>query len=469
MISGRDTLREIDQHIHRANAEIESAAGRLEGLTRELNAIRVETAENFRQLARFRLDDLKADRLIGHLDEVDRTALGLLEKHREVEASIGDRIEAGQERQRALEKQRQTLQEERDAAGEALEERLRAVRARIGETEAYRQQKAKAEHAADVARKADQKASQAENDRAEKGRPYEEDSLFKYLWDRRYLTPDYRANPISRLLDGWVAGLLDFRKNRVNYHMLLEIPVRLRAHAARAAQTVDLEIQALETLERQAAEADGVPGLQKRLDQAEEKIHVLDDQIEQEEEVHRRLLAEREKLDAGEDGHSKQAFELILAELQREDLFELYGQARSTPRPEDDAIVTRIGQARERAREIEAEVRSTGEAVAERRKSLVELEALRRRFRRSSYDAYDSGFSPDLALSVLLGKVLGGLMGSDRAWQEIGRNQRRRGSDFGGFGGPARSGRGGFSRGGGRIGGRPGGFGGGGFRTGGRF
>jgi hypothetical protein len=289
-----------------------------------------------------------------------------------------------------------------------------------------------------------------------------------YLWNRRYLTPDYRANPIVRLLDAWVAKLIDFRRNRVNYHMLQEIPVRLRAHATKAAQTADPERQALETLERQAAEADGVPGLQERLDQADAAIHTLDAEIEKEEEDHRRLLEERERLDAGKDGHSRQAFELILAELQHEELSELVRQARSTPRPEDDAIVTRIGQARVRVREIEGEIRSAGEALAERRKALSELETLRNRFRRSSYDAYDTGFSSDLALSVLLGQVLGGLMGSDRAWDEIGRNRRPRGGGgFGGFGGPSRGGWGGFGRGG--IGGRPGGFGGGGFRTGGGF
>ncbi len=463
MIAGRDMLQEIDQHIDRANSEIESAGGHLEGLTRELNAVRLDTAEHFRQLARYRLDDLKAERLIGHLDDVDRIALALLEKHREAKAALSDRIAAVQERQRTLEKQRKTLQDARDAAGEALEERLKQVRARIGATEAYQQQKARADSAADVARKADEKAAQSENDRSEKGRPYEADSLFKYLWDRRFFTPDYRANPLLRLLDGWVARLIDFRKNRVNYHMLVEIPVRMRAHATKVAQTADLEIQALETIERQAAEADGVPALQKRLDQAEEQVHALDGEIEQEEERHRQLLEEREQLDAGEDGHSKQAFELILTELQREELSELYRQARSTPRPEDDALVARIGQARERVREIDADIRAANVAVTERRKALAELEALRRRFRQNSYDAYHSGFPSDFAMSVLLGQILGGVMGSDRAWQEIGRNQRSRGSrGFGGFGGPTRGGgSGGFRTGGG--------FGGGGFRTRGGF
>jgi len=64
---------------------------------------------------------------------------------------------------------------------------------------------------------------------------------------------------------------------------------------------------------------------------------------------------------------------------------------------------------------------------------------------------------------LLLGQILGGVMGSDRAWQEIGRNQRSRGSrGFGGFGGPTRGGgSGGFRTGGG--------LGGGGFRTRGGF
>ena len=462
MRSGRDTLQEINRHIRQAHVELESASGRLEELNRELTSIRVDTAEHFRQLARYRLDDLKAEHLIGHLDNVDRTALGLLEKHREANASLSERIESSQERLRVLEQRRSELQDQRDTAGEALEERLEKTRSRIVETEAYRRQEDRAEQAAEVARKADRKAARAESDRSEKGRPYEADSLFMYLWNRRYLTPDYRANPIARRLDGWVAGLIDFRKNRANYHLLLEIPVRLREHAAKTGRVADLEMQALEQMEREAAEADGVPELQSELDRQEAQLRDIDEAIETEEDRCQSFTEERETLASGGDDHSKQAFELILSEFQRDELSDLYRQARATPRPEDDALVARIGQLRDRSEQVEDDIRTTTEIVAERRKALADLEALRRRFRQNSYDAYDSGFVSDFAMPVLLGKVLGGLMGSDRAWQEIGRNHRRRGGGgFGGFGGTSRGGRGGFRTGGG--------LGGGGFRTGGGF
>ncbi|MGD8252264.1 MAG: hypothetical protein PVF20_08120, partial [Desulfobacterales bacterium] len=452
MISGRESMHEINQHIQRAHTELESTTGRMEDLNRELTSIRVETAEHFRRLARYRLDDLQADRMIGQLDEIDRNALALLDNHRNQKSALVKEIDDSKERQKALEARRKALQEERDAAGEALEDRLSELHSRVSETEAYRQQKERAEQAGAVARNADEKATKSESDRAEKGRPYKADSLFTYLWERRYLTPDYRANPIARLLDGWVARLIDFRKARANYHMLLELPERLRDHATKTGQTAELEFQALEQMEREAAQADGIPDLQKGLDRLEADIHALDEDIDKEEARHGELLEARESLDAGGDGYSKQAFELILSELQREELTELYRQAKSTPRLEDDAIVARIGQFRERVGHLEADIRDATLAVSERRKALAELEEVRRRFRRKSYDAYDSGFSSDLGLSVLLGQVLGGMMGSDRAWEKIGRNHRRRGG-FGGFGGPSRGGWGGFGGGSGGGGG----------------
>jgi chromosome segregation ATPase len=461
MISGRDTLREIDQHIRSANSELERASGRIETLNHELTSIRAENAELFRQLARYRLDDLKADRLVGSLDDIDRTAVALLEKQREMKTSLNDRIDAGHKRQRALEEQRAALQDQRDAAGVALDERLEEVRSRIAQTEVYRQQKERGKEAAEVARRADDKATQSEQDRAEKGRPYEKDRLFMYLWKRRYLTPDYRANHLVRRLDAWVARLIDFQKTRPNYHMLLELPVRLREHATKTAEAADVELQALERMEREAAEADGVPGLQERLDQIEEQLQALDEEIETEEDRNRELLKERERLDSGDDSYSKQAFDLIRSELQGEELSELYRQARSTPRAEDDALVAQIGQLKDRVGGIEADLRAATQAEARSRKALGELEELRRRFRQNSYDAYDSTFPTNFPLPVLLGQVLGGLLDSGGAWREIGKNHRRSsGGGFGGFGGSSRRG------GGGR---RSGGFGGGRFRTGGGF
>ena len=88
----------------------------------------------------------------------------------------------------------------------------------------------------DVIRNAEEKATQAEADRAEKRRPYEADPLFMYLWRRRFGTRDYAANSFVHYMDRKVAHLIGYEAARVNYAMLMELPDRLREHAARLKQ-----------------------------------------------------------------------------------------------------------------------------------------------------------------------------------------------------------------------------------------
>ena len=76
-----------------------------------------------------------------------------------------------------------------------------------------------------------EKTYQAKADQQEKGAPYRADPLFTYLWDCKYGTSAYKANPLTRFLDNWVARLCDFQSARKNYWMLQEIPERLDEHA----------------------------------------------------------------------------------------------------------------------------------------------------------------------------------------------------------------------------------------------
>ena len=80
---------------------------------------------------------------------------------------------------------------------------------------------------------AERKAEQAERDLAEKRVPYEADPLFMYLWNRGFGTGAYRASNLVRYFDRKVARLVGYQDARVNYAMLLELPVRIREHAER--------------------------------------------------------------------------------------------------------------------------------------------------------------------------------------------------------------------------------------------
>ncbi len=248
-----------------------------------------------------------------------------------------------------------------------------------------------------------------------------------YLWNRRFLTPDYRGGWFTRQLDNWVAKIIDFQRNRSNYYMLLELPRRLREHATKVQQTAQLEVQALQTMERQAAEADGVLALQAKVQEAEKQLKQLDADIEAEETSHQKLLAEEADFNAGTDPLSKQIIDLQSAALAKEPLPSLYQKAKDTPRPEDDVIVARIHQLRQRQDQLAEEIQSLNTILQQQQRNMGELEEVRRRYRQNGYDAYDSRFPGDFTLAVLLGRMLDGLANPDTVWGEIDRHHQSSG------------------------------------------
>jgi chromosome segregation ATPase len=459
MIPGRDNLQLINQHIYQAQTEQQQAGQRLSELHRQLNDVRLKTSESYRALAKLRLDDLQASQIISRLDETDQAVLNLLEKLKGARNNLDEQIKASVARQQQLEAQRQELGRQRDEAGKAMQNQLEETRKRLLETQDYRQQQQRVQEAAAVVKNADEKATRAEQDRADKGKPYEADPLFMYLWKRRYQTPDYRGGWFSRQLDSWVAKLVDFQRNRANYHMLLELPRRLREHATKVQQTAQLEVQALQAMERKAAEADGILTLQAKAQEVEKQLKQVDADIAAEEARHQELLQQQSGLNAGTDPLTKQIIDLKSAALEKETLPSLYQQARATPRPEDDVIVTQLQQLQQHQSQIEAEIQSLNTILQQRLNDLGQLEEVRRRYRQSGYDSYNSNFPSNFSLEVLLGQMLGGMMNSDTVWREIGRHQQS--SPAGGGYGGGDAGFGGF--------GDAGGMGGGEFRTGGEF
>jgi len=464
MITGRDTLQEINDHVLQAQSQIENADREMANLNSRLSELRIEEADQFRQLAKFRLDEMSAGQVAARLDKVHHAVPTFLDQHKQALAELDNKLEQIKQSRQKLEQQRETGINVRDKAIETLQRQLEESKTKLEQDQDYQLQKEKAIRAAEVTRRADEKASQSEADLASKGEPYQEDSIFMYLWQRRYLTPDYRANVIIRSLDGWVARLIDYREVRADYHMLNELPLRLREHADRAAEEARHQQEALQALEKQTAEKDGVGTSQTALEKAEAQLQQVNDEIETHEKRYQELLAQKADFAAGKDKYTQKAVEVLVAELESEDTLELYRQAQATPRPEDDAIVMRLHKLQQEQQETNKRISDFKADRRQHRKALEELTKLGGKFRRSNYDTRYSSFPTNLGIGILLGEILRGGRSSGSAWDRIGESQKWDFPDIGGSGGSGGGGFGGF----GGFG-SGGGFGGGGFRTGGGF
>ena len=443
MLSGRDSLALFNQRINDSRSQINGIHRHLEKISKRLAEIRQEKAVQYRELARVRLDDIAAGKLIDGLDGTDRAVLRLLAQKAEALNELNNQIDTSLNQQKILDDQRNIREKQRDETLETVEEKVAETSAQLETVIAYQQQKENWQTAITQAQNAEEKAKLAKTDRVEKGKPYENDPLFMYLWRRRYLTPDYEGGWLTRSLDGWVAKLINFEDARPNYFMLTELPVRLRAHADSLKQKVENENNALATLEAEAAEKNGVVELRTTLSVAEKNLHKIDDEIEAEENRHAKLLHNRASFAADEDEFSRQAIELQVGQLKKKTLSDLYRAAQATPNPKDDVLVNRLGGLTDEEQRLYAEIETLKSTERHHQNSLTEMEKLRQWFRRQNYDSQYSGFPAGFGLGILLDQLLRGGISTDRIRDRIRHEQqfklprtrrgRGRGIDFGGF------------------------------------
>lgn len=476
MVSGHDMLVTIDRTLGDTRRELDGVDSQLQRATAELERVRQAELGVLSVLARLRLRELERGGLASELDATGRRVIEVLSRRAGAQAALAAEIDAAQRALDAREREREARHGEVTAAEEALDAAEAEAQKRLADDPAYRALLQKAEASDGVADLAESKAQEAHTDRAQKGKPYEADSLFTYLWGRGYGTARYTAGPLTRMLDGWVARVADFEPLRRDYWMLAELPGRFDDHAKRMRAHADADVEQVRALERDAAAGATVPERQQALDAAEAALAEIDEQIEANEAEIASLVEKRAAFASGEDDLSRECTRLLSDAMRTERMQTLRERANvTTDTADDDQAVDELTTIRADLPRLEDEVARYRTLHTTYRERAAKLEEVRKRFKHHRYDAVNSEFVNGALIATLLTQLLAGSLNVPDIWDALTKQQRYRklGSDPG-FG----SGRfprgpnpwrtpGGFPKGGGF--GRGGGFGGGGFRTGGGF
>lgn len=424
MLSGRDTLGRMDRTLRAARGDLERINLELQSTSRAITHNKLQQARAIDRMAHIRLEAARRGEVVAHLESVTRDANAILEEREAALASVNERAQTAREAVDALEERRDDLHAEVDAAARTLSEREAAVQQALEESEEFEKQLQRTREADAIAVSALEKAELAERDRRRKGEPFEADELFMYLWGRGYGTSAYSANPLARLLDGWVARRCGYHDARPNYWMLLEIPRRLAEHAEHARSLADAELDTLQDIEELEASDGGVPEARARLEALERRQDDLDVEISAAEQALGELQSERSRYTAGEDDHLLKALRAFSAAMERKDVSELTRLAFATLTAEDDAIVDEIRQLRREFNELEDEMEASRHLERERMQRIRELEQVRREFKQSRYDDLHSRFDKGDMIERMIGEVIAGIIQGSALWKTLRRYQR---------------------------------------------
>src|SRR5262245_18379254 len=159
MWTGRQTLASIEDAIsklHREQGQLEEA---LRSAVSETERLRAERGKSLRELARIKLDEIAACRLVGDLDAGERRARQILEDYRLRIAAAAEQCSALQKEVSQAEAARHTASAQVETALDAVDAGRAQAKARVQATETWQNAKAARDKAEVIAVEAERKAA----------------------------------------------------------------------------------------------------------------------------------------------------------------------------------------------------------------------------------------------------------------------------------------------------------------------
>jgi len=426
MLTGAQTLTYVDEALTKLRARLADLDAQMQDVGSKLTSEQRRELELYGRLAELRLETIRRDDLEGERRRGDAEVQALIEQRDAAAASLKPRLEAAEAALARSEAERLARQRNVEAASAELDRAESEAQRRLSEDADYRAALERARLAALMAEQSEAKAGHAAEDRAEKGRPYETDPLFNYLWKRGYGTSAYRANPLARLLDAWVARLCGYRASRPNYARLLEIPERLAEHAKRQQDGASATVAALDPFEERAADAADVPERRSALEAAQAAVRETDTAIMAQEAELNGMMEQRAAFAEGRDEFSERGARILEDALRRDGIRVLRDRAARTADPEDDVLVDELADVQDERKALEGSFAQQRALHANQLAHLHELEDVRRQFKSRQYDDVHSEFANSALLAAMFVQFLRGETSGNALWQTIEREQRYR-------------------------------------------
>lgn len=258
----------------------------------------------------------------------------------------------------------------------------------------------------------------------EKLPPYEQSSLFQYLYQRGYGTSEYKATGLTKSLDKWVAKLIDFPKARNGYEFLKSIPKLMAEEVGRRQAEFKTLMEKIESIEYRHTDEVGLTAVleegRKFGAKRDEVVATLEKTRREQEAVDREL----EQLDLKQGIFYEEAIKKFEQFLSQTETGVLQTKAQRTPDPRDDEIVSRIEELTQRINQLHPQITR---AVLDRKKAdelAGGIDLVVNRFRQNNFDSERSWFADNLHPQSELHRYLQGLTKPEELWQIFRRQQQ---------------------------------------------
>ncbi len=417
--SGHSVGNALQQGVQVLNGRLQECLNAMTELDQSAGELVERRAKAFLELAEHYLPSIDQQSVAGTFQEVRGQLMEVLTRKQRHERELQKTLEADGAEAARLE---QDLDRVTDVLNEkvARREELEKIVAQRLQSDAEFQRLSKEALLAERELERDeQRVTDIQQEADEKLPSYEKSGLFQYLHKRGYGTPGYKKEGLTKRLDRWVAGLIDFPRARRGYEFLRVTPELMAHEVSRRRDQFNALMELVEACEDRHSDEVGLTAVMREgqeLGQARDNLVAEIGKQQDRAVTHRQELV---ALESSRNVYYEQAVSRMQEFLAGLEEWRLQHASRSTPEPQDDQIVAEviwIGEELNSTKQQGAEL--TSEQQTWKRRA-AELQDIWQRFRRKDFDSGRSMFRPDFEIEGHLESFIRGQLGRDDLWSAI--------------------------------------------------
>ncbi len=391
-ISGPVLHRQLMDAYANAQARLEEERQKISSTKSERDDLVDHRGDALIELAEHYLPDLSENSIRNTWQEIRGSLADALMRKQDHQRRLRDALAAANASRVELENELVAIGAELDAAVESQQEVANQVEQTLRQSAEFVELSDRAAIAEAALERAEANLQEIDQDSARKLPAYEESSLFRYLHDRGFGTPQYSSRGFTRRADRWLAKFINYNRARQGYEFLKTTPEKMREIIAADRESFDT---VMKELERHRDEGARRLGLQEKLAASkaiESRRDVQMKRLNEAFEETKPIEAELTEIEDTRGKYYREAISIFRGMLETTDTRELRERAKQTVELTDDQIVARLAG-------VDLEIHQLDSAVEDRRKSVLHIQAMMeslgqvvQRFRALQFDSSRSQF-----------------------------------------------------------------------------
>ncbi len=418
---GHEVLSDIDSRAGDIRSRMESVNAQVTREKSEIEALRHEQAECYLKLAELHADLIDDPQIMKQVRKADDQALSRLKSRDQARTQLDQKLVSNQAHQKDIEQNRAALLVKVESFAKKLHAAEDKALESLDGDKAYVQMMVEIEEVEAQIMRTERKISVAQDDYTEKAKPYKDDPLFYYLWERGFGTSTYKRGKITYMLDRWVADIVRYDPVRRNYAMLSGIPKKMAEHKLYLEKKSDALERTLNDVKDNVFEDQGVAKLQADYDAQRDALNKIDQEISELEKKHQAIIKSIEDYDSNGDAAYVEAIQTLKDLYARKSLRKLRRDAQITTTREDDHIVQKLFDLDDQIDDAEKRVSTYQKSLRQENWRLNEVQKVRSEFKERRYDNRQTVFRDGNMFSMLLDQFVSGVVTNPYFWASVGR------------------------------------------------